>query len=221
MKKCIITLLFLTLSMVALAAEKKANDLVDVTKESSLAEYLKKMNVTVGERDLESQDLNVDKEPLLDESNIPLTEIKSKKEVSNGLSPVNKMMISVFGLILIAAGFFAGLKKWGSRVGHKAIASHIKILTQKSIGPKKQLMMIRVAGETILLGVTDSNITPIKTLSLMEDELPDFTEPHFSGHLKNKIEETKITEEAEEVDGFSVSRLDDVKSAVNKRYMNS
>lgn len=220
MKKWMTVLLFLTLSTAAFASEKETSDLVDVNKDSSLADYLKKMNATVGERDSESQALSLEKTAQLDESEIPLAEITTKKQSSSGLSPINKMIISVFGLILMAIGFLAGLKKWGNHTGHKAIASHIKILTQKSIGPKKQLMMIRVAGETILLGVTDHNITPIKTLSLLEDELPNFTEPHFSGHLKTKIEETKISEEAEEVDGFSISRLDDVKSAVSKRYMN-
>jgi len=219
MKKWMTAILFFTLSIVAVAGEEENNDLVDVNKESSLADYLKKMNSKISERDPESESLNLEKLPQLAESEIPLADVQTKKAASSNLSPINKMMISIFGLLLIAAGFFAGLRKWGNRIGHQSIASHIKILTQKSIGPKKQLMLIRVAGETILLGVTDHNITPIKTLALMEDELPDFTEPHFSGQLKSKIEETKITEDIEEVDGFSISRLDDVKSTISKRYM--
>ena len=83
-------------------------------------------------------------------------------------------------------------------------------------------MLIRVAGETILLGVTDHNINPIKTLSLIEDELPEYTEPQFSKSLQNKIatsqEPIDPQTTKEEVDGFSVSRLDDVKKAVTERF---
>ncbi len=113
------------------------------------------------------------------------------------------------------------VQKMGGKSGHSAIAKNITILTQKSIGPKKNLMLIRVAGETILLGVTDHNINHIKTLSLMEDEIPSFTEPKFSKQLKQKIEKTKdepsvLEKEPEEVDGFAISRMDDVKKAVSR-----
>ena len=79
-------------------------------------------------------------------------------------------------------------------------------------------MLIRVAGETILLGVTDHNINHIKTLSLMEDELPSYSEPKFANQLRETIDRTKINDDKEEVDGFSVSRLDEVKNAVTERF---
>lgn len=153
------------------------------------------------------------------EEDILLSPKPKAKKSQSSLSPVNKMLISIFGLLVLAVAFFTAVQKMGKKSGHQTIAKNIKILTQKPIGPKKNLVLIRVAGETILLGVTDHNINHIKTLSLMEDELPQFVDPKFSESLQTKIEQTKITDEPEEVDGFAVSRLDDVKNAVTKRFM--
>ncbi len=218
--KLFILFLFVFSSIFASAAESK---LVDVDKNSKLSDYFKKINKKVSD-DSESKELvsvrkasgQTQKE--IDEDKILLKAATDKAQKSSSMSPIKKMMIAIFGLLLMAVACFAGLQKMGSNKGHTAIAKNIKVLTQKSIGPKKNLMLIRVAGETILLGVTDHNINHIKTLSLMEDELPSYTEPQFSNQLKDKIEKTKITEETEEVDGFSVSRLDAVKEAVSQRF---
>lgn len=187
---------------------------------SELSDYFAKINSSMS-NDSESQSLDQEKSNSIDESEILLTDVQESQSPATGLSSFQKMFISIAGLILFAVGFFAMIQKWGRKEGHKSISSQIKVLTQKSLGPKKQLVLIRIAGETILLGVTDQNINNIKTLSLMDDELPDFIEPKFSGQLKKKIEETQINDEVESVDGFSISRLDDVKNEVSKRYLNS
>ncbi len=62
----------------------------------------------------------------------------------------------------------------------------IKILTQHYLGPKKSLAVIRVAGESILIGITDSSINAIKTLSLMDDEIPDHVPGAFNETLDRK-----------------------------------
>ncbi len=48
----------------------------------------------------------------------------------------------------------------------------IKVLSQHYLGPKKSLAIVHVAGESILIGVTDQNISMIKSLSLIDDEVP-------------------------------------------------
>ncbi len=56
----------------------------------------------------------------------------------------------------------------------------IKVLSQHFLGPKKSLAIIHVAGESILVGITDSNISMIKSLSLIDDEVPTTTPKTFS-----------------------------------------
>lgn len=212
-------LVFLSVILISsLSAAEKASDLVDVNKNSKLSDYFKKINKDISSSDSEKKPLSLDKKDTRAEEDILLQEATKKSEATSKVSPVNKMVFSIFGLLLIAGVFFAGVQKFGSKKGHTEIAKNITVLTQKPIGPKKNLMLIRVAGETILLGVTDHNINHLKTLSLLEDELPSYTEPKFANQLKKTIEKTRITNETEEVDGFSVSRLDDVKNAVTERF---
>lgn len=202
---------------------KDSSKLVDVDKNSKLSDYFNKINkkvTTVEEEDtlLKADDIDQKLAIEEDEANIPLNIKKESKVKKSSLSPLNKMLISIFGLILFAVAVFAAIRKVGNKVGHSVIAKNINLLAKKPLGPKKDLILIQVAGETILLGVTDQNINHIKTLSLLDDELPSFTNPKFSQQLKQKVEETKITDEKEELDGFAVSALDDVKDIVTKRF---
>ncbi len=221
--KLIIALLFIFSGYFSMAEESK---LVDVDKSSKLSDYFKKINKKVSDDSEDKPLLAVAKaedepEEPLSEEDILLKEATRSTQDSSVMSPMKKMIMSLVALLLIAGVFFVGVQKFGKKTGYSAIAQNIKILTQKSIGPKKNLMLIRVAGETILLGVTDQNINHIKTLSLMEDELPEYTEPKFSNQLKAKItkaneEPSIIDKEPEEVDGFAISNLNDVKQAVSR-----
>ena len=69
------------------------------------------------------------------------------------------------------------------------------MLNQHHLGPKKSLTIIRVAGEAILIGVTDQSITHIKTLSLMDDELPESVPASFKTELNANFEEEEVEEE--------------------------
>ncbi len=59
-------------------------------------------------------------------------------------------------------------------------ATQIKILTQHHLGPKKSLAIVRVAGESILIGITDQNISMLKSLSLLDEDIPEETPSQFS-----------------------------------------
>ncbi len=221
--RLIVIVCFLFSGVFAQAADSK---LVDVNKDSKLSDYFKKINKKVSDNSEEKSLATVKKEKeevgsIASEEDILLKEATRPSKATSEMSPMKKMILAMVGLLLLATFFFVSVKKAGKKNGYSTIAQNIKVLTQKSIGPKKNLMLIRVAGETILLGVTDHNINHIKTLSLMEDEIPDYTEPKFSKQLKDKItkaqEEPSIVEkEPEEVDGFAVSNLHDVKNAVSR-----
>ena len=83
----------------------------------------------------------------------------------------------------VAVALFLIAKFWSKRKTGLKQHHQIKVLTQYALGPKKSLAIIRVAGESILIGVTEQNISMIKSLSLIDDELPDMAPQHFDGEL--------------------------------------
>ncbi|MFN8792391.1 MAG: FliO/MopB family protein [Bdellovibrionales bacterium] len=81
-------------------------------------------------------------------------------------------LIMVVGLFsVICGGAFFWAKKYGRP--RQNPQTQIKVLTQHYMGPKKSLAIVRVAGESILIGVTDNSINLIKSLSLLDDEIPE------------------------------------------------
>ncbi len=88
----------------------------------------------------------------------------------------------------------------------------IRILTQHYIGPKKSLAIVSVAGETILLGVTDHSINMIKNLSLLDDEMPKDVPSSFSQTLNQA--------QAEEPDNVEDYTMKGVKEIIGERLKN-
>ena len=82
-----------------------------------------------------------------------------------------------------------------------------KVLTQHYLGPKKSLAIIRVAGESILIGVTDQNISLIKSLSLLDDDIPEETPAAFQVAEKSEDVEEAPTEENEEFHMAGINKI--------------
>lgn len=126
----------------------------------------------------------------LEESQIPvLTPVTKAKEESSGL--IYRMVFSLV-IIILAAGALVLFGKWWSR-NHRPndMQTKIRVLTQHHLGPKKSLAIVRVAGESILLGVTDHSINMIKTLSFINDEIPEDIPDDFSAELDELENETE------------------------------
>jgi flagellar protein FliO/FliZ len=92
-------------------------------------------------------------------------------------------------------------------------------LTQHYLGPKKSLAIIRVAGESILIGVTDTNINMIKSLALLDDEVPEEIHSNNFADLFGGVPSTsaKATADSESADAdpeeeFSIRGVKDVVS---------
>ena len=121
----------------------------------------------------------------------------------------------IYALVILAAGLF-GLwfyaNKWMHKRNLKNKNTSIRILTQHYIGPKKSLAIVSVAGETILLGVTDHSINMIKNLSLLDDEMPKDVPSSFSQTLNQA--------QAEEPDNVEDYTMKGVKEIVGERLKN-
>jgi flagellar protein FliO/FliZ len=107
----------------------------------------------------------------LAEDQIPLTIDAAKKPAEAG-SPVTKALMSGVILLALAGTSFYFVRKYRTSNSINKSNMQIKVLSQHYLGPKKSLAIIHVAGESMLVGITDSNISMIKSLSLIDDEVP-------------------------------------------------
>jgi len=106
-----------------------------------------------------------------------------------------RMFGSLAIVLVIFGGCAYGFKKWP---GSKKLAVKnrmIEVLAQHYVGPRKSLAVVRVAGESVLVGITENSITMLKTLSLLDEDVPQ-TKEKFQSTLTKKYKES--TEEPTE-----------------------
>lgn len=106
------------------------------------------------------------------ESEIPLN-LDAPKKASEESHPIFKMILAISMMGVVGTGAYIFVRKYGKTNFTAGKNNEIKVLTQHYLGPKKSLAIIRVAGESILIGVTDQNINMIKSLALLDDEVPE------------------------------------------------
>ena len=147
------------------------------------------------------------------ENEIPLKLEKAATSQEN-TSQTGKLFLTLFVLVgMGGAGYFLARKYAFSNKINKS-NMQIKVLSQHHLGAKKSLAIIRVAGESILIGVTDQNISMIKSLSLIDDEVPaelpatSFAATMAAGGDDNVVQSRELTELAGEVeDDFSFAGI--------------
>src|SRR5690606_25346043 len=117
------------------------------------------------------------------ESEIPvLNSVPEKKAKSESVSGFRLILgLSIVGCFLLA--LWVASQRWLHKKNLKNAHTNIRVLTQHHMGPKKSLAIISVAGESILIGVTDHNISLIKTLSLLDEEIPQDLPQNFQQSL--------------------------------------
>ncbi|MBK7844816.1 MAG: FliO/MopB family protein [Bdellovibrionales bacterium] len=119
-----------------------------------------------------------------DEENIPvLTASTANQEHKTG-GTTSRLLMSLGLILTLAIAIGYGAKYWTrKRLGHQD-QTKIRILSQYHLGPKKSLVIVQVAGESLLLGMTDQSINLIKPLALIDDEIPATSPSHFLGELE-------------------------------------
>ena len=88
--------------------------------------------------------------------------------MSKDNSKLSEDEIPVLGLFGLTLGMFT--KWWKKRTEKSMDTNKIRIMTQHFLGPRKSLAIVRVAGESILIGITDQNINMLKSLSLLDED---------------------------------------------------
>lgn len=143
---------------------------------------------------------------------------KTATEESVGFKMIMSLVIVSF---LGGGGYFLIGKYRRAQIG-KNSAPEIKILRQHYLGPKKSLAIIRVAGESLLIGVTDHNINMIKSLSLLDEDVPEETPTRFASVFQKEeiIEPRTAKSESQEGEDFSITGIRDFVSTRLKNMRN-
>jgi len=122
----------------------------------------------------------------LNENEIPVFG-KAKEKTSSTNSVYSRIFISLGVLLAFALGMVVYSKKMLNKKRTQSDTTKIKVLTQHYLGPKKSLTMVSVAGETMLLGVTDQNINFIKSISLIDDEYASDMPKNFKSEMEQEL----------------------------------
>ncbi len=122
------------------------------------------------------------------ESQVPL-QFKTKDPVKAETPTIWRLVASGAVLAVIAALLIFASRRWARPKDKSPTGARIEFLHQHHLGPRKSLALVRVAGEVMLVGITDHNINLIKGVTLIDDELEglmkkndfnDFLEDEFS-----------------------------------------
>lgn len=186
---------FICFSLTAKAANEKAGDAHNVAQETAsvMSETIAPAPESAAPESATSvtapavaaveaaPDVSVTKLP---EDQIPLNIGTTKKATEGGSSAAKATTTMVILAIMLGAGYF-GVRRYKISNTINKSNTRIKVISQHYLGPKKSLAIVHVAGESILIGVTDQNISMIKSLSLIDDEVPETLPNHFGQALKS------------------------------------
>ena len=121
------------------------------------------------------------------ESEIPLNlEVTKKPSSSEGLA--GRIFYSMAILAILGGGMFYFVRRYSIPKTSKS-QTQIKVISQHYFGPKKSVALIRIAGESMLIGITDANINLVKSLSLLDEDVPEQVPQNFSDTLETAGEE--------------------------------
>ena len=123
----------------------------------------------------------------LKESEIPIVAPPLKAPKSQSQLIWN-LVASLGVVVVVAASLLYAVKKWGKTGADKGgKAARIEIMHQLHVSPRRSIALIRVSGETILVGITDYNISMLKSVTLIDDELEKVANKDFNGFLEDEF----------------------------------
>lgn len=127
----------------------------------------------------------------LKEENIPVKLASNEAKSSVSTSGTDKMIMSMALVLVLVGSSFIYIKKRSLKGNSLQNKAQIKILSQTYLAPKKSLVLVRVAGESILVGVGEQNINLIKSLSLLDEDIEEKITEDFKETLQNTTAESK------------------------------
>ncbi|MCC6277101.1 MAG: flagellar biosynthetic protein FliO [Oligoflexia bacterium] len=114
------------------------------------------------------------------------------RKTATAAEPAKKstpIWLRVLGSLVVVLGMIGGAYLAFQKLPNakKALGARkmIEVLGQYHLGPKRSLIVIRVAGETMLVGSTENNINLIKPLALLDEDLGGAQ--GFTGALRKQV----------------------------------
>src|SRR6185503_18602385 len=92
----------------------------------------------------------------------------------------------------VGGGLIFSARRYGRQKNKGGEKARIEMLHQYQLGPRKSIALIRVAGEAMLVGITDHSINMIKAVTLIDDEM----EAAFGKGFNNFLEDEFSIEDA-------------------------
>lgn len=148
------------------------------------------------------------------ESDIPLKISDTNKNETQSASGQKAIMTIGILLALVGAGYYA-VRRFSHTSKPGKSNMQIKVLSQHYLGPKKSLAIIRVAGESILIGVTDQNISMIKSLALLDEELPQVLPKNFDESMTESLTDQNLDADDFSFEGIKTTVSEKIKSMRN------
>lgn len=204
-----------------LNASPEAAQIDEVGIEAELSALSKqKVNTAVAEKTIpasEAKSASADTaaKPAKEEEIPVLSNTSEKKVKASGVSGL-RLSLGLAVVALFLFGMWVAAQRWLNKKGIKNAHTNIRVMTQHHLGPKKSLAIITVAGESILIGITDHNISLIKTLSLLDEELPQEMPQNFSQSLS----QAEDSSSGESVEDFAMKGVKDIVSGKLKGMRN-
>lgn len=142
-------------------------------------------------------------------------QISDKATVQSHESSLSTRYFFGLGLVgLLALAGFVLVKKSKQLSPRKFSPFKMKVVNNLSLGPKRSLAVVEVAGEHVLIGVTDHHISMIKSIAILDEDLDMRDENNFS-KIAAQVGEKKENKFADFTeDEFSISQ---VKSLVKEK----
>jgi flagellar protein FliO/FliZ len=138
---------------------------------------------TANQKSMEKND-DISEKMRLKESQILIPTVASEKKTGDSTSLRNLFLsLALVGVVL--AGALYGIFRFTKAKSFLSQAPKMRVISQFHLGPRKSLTVVQIAGESILLGVTDHNISFIKNLALFDEELPATVPKNFRESLSN------------------------------------
>jgi len=126
------------------------------------------------------------------ESKIPAFREK-EKVVEASASPWARKILGGGVVLALSLGLLLAAKKMGKKRNAQDSKVRLDVISQKAISPKQNLLVVRVAGEHILIGATDHSINMIKSIFMIDDETEDTLPQDFNNFLEDDFVEQSLS----------------------------
>lgn len=190
--------------------------------------YLKEKGLDKDSKDKKTKESGVKAEAkpekkVLPEELQPVFKSEAKKETKKKATS-NIWVRMLLSLLVVLGIIFAGaffIKSWSGTKTLSQRARMIEVLSQHHMGGRRSVALIRVAGETVLIGLTDHNISMLKSLTLLEEDVPAEEVPKgqkkgkrfvnaLAGTLDSALPKFNSSSSSDNKEDFALKNLKDI-----------